>query len=749
MFNPNKIQRKLDLANISLVERSPIGESGRPLFSPAFRLIRHSISEVQQANEYLGAVKRPYKDDEIRWIWNEQAICQCDFRYWATRYGYIVDWSGNLVRFSPNLPQEMILDIFSEMEGKEIAILVMILKARQEGVTTLSELILLWISMFRPWNISLVASSRPDKSAEMSKKMEICYQNQPTWLVPSVETYKAGEYIGFDKQNSSIHIRHGAMMSGLGRGSTPTAFHLSEVAEFLNPDEAIDAALLRAAHDNPNLFGVLESTGAGKSGWWYDKWQFSVQNWPIHQSRLCPIFLPWYILRDLYPTSTWLKAHPIEPNWEIPDLVKSHAGRAKDYVCSGNNHIITKALGSNWEMPPEQMWFWWLTRKEYAAEKKLHLFYQELCADDKEAFQSSNSSIFDQELLFELHEKTPIPVGVYGISAPQAEIPVQFQPPERDIDRSRAYIDIKAAWNPIQPPHEYRLYPLLHRGPAPFDPYGKIIMYERPEDGEVYGIGTDTGYGVGEDRSVLEGIRKGSHSRPAGQVFEFACADMNSQNLWPINLALGTYYSTYVNGRRRQARQVIEGAANGENVYLELRKRGWNNFHNWVRTDRKQMIESKANRQLWYTTTWSRPLMMDMLLDAINSGWLKVNSPWLVDEMGDLEMVWEKQKIMAAAGKHDDRIMALGIVLYSLHFLETKHLDTWISRQAQEGRTPETFAKYSPGAQGNIKSDVSPDATSSYNYKVVNPYDWEDAELLEILRESGASILTSKPDGIQ
>ena len=119
---------------------------------------------------------------------------------------------------------------------------------------------------------------------------------------------------------------------------------------------------------------------------------------------------------------------------------------------------------------------------------------------------------------------------------------------------------------------------------------------------------------------------------------------------------------------------VIEGAANGETVYNELRKRGWRNFHNWVRYDRKRIIEANATRQVWMTTPWSRPLMMDMLLDALNNGWLDINSQWFIREMGTLEVDLEtqRQKIAASGGAHDDRIMALGMVLFSLHAMETE-----------------------------------------------------------------------------
>ena len=82
------------------------------------------------------------------------------------------------------------------------------------------------------------------------------------------------------------------------------------------------------------------------------------------------MFLPWYVGTDIYPTETWIRSHPIPEGHVFEDLTVAHAGRARDYVRSGQNPLIQKFLGANWEMPPAQMYFWEVTRDEYAADKK-------------------------------------------------------------------------------------------------------------------------------------------------------------------------------------------------------------------------------------------------------------------------------------------------------------------------------------------------------------------------------------------
>lgn len=741
MFHAVKIEVKLAISLAKLQKDHP------KLFPAGSRLVRHSIAAVQEANEQIaelidakGELIRPLTDEEQRWIMNERAICRADFVYWATRYAYIKDWTGDYILFAPNIAQKIVLDVLSGLEGRGVAMLLLVHKARQLGVTTLSELIMLWRTMFTPGANTLVSSSRPEKTPEMVSKMEVAYERLPFWMIPKIGTRNANK-IGFDAQKSFFHLRHGAMMSDMGRGDTITSFHLSEVSEYLNPAEAIDAALLRAAHDSPWLLGIMESTGKGKDNWWHRNWNYAIQYYPVGESRLCPVFLPWYIGTDLYPSQAWITAHPIKEDWVPEEKTVLHAKKATEYVQSGENVIVTRELGKNWVMPREQMWYWELERRRYEINKELHLFYQEMCATPEEGFQSPNSGVFDADLVYRLRDQTPMPYGVYGIRTSHGEIPQIHQVRDADIDwesiqagRNRVF-HVVADWAPGQPKHEYTLYPLLHRGAAPFSPHGKIIMYEPPRGEKIYGVGVDTGYGLGKDRSVIEVIRKGDQFEGDSQVCEFASPQMNSFQLWPFVLAIASLYSVPYSGKMRQAKVVIEGAANGENVYNEMKKRGWRMFHDWVRYNKKRIVEANANQQLWYTNTWSRPLMLDLLFDAITNGWIDINSPWFVDELGTLEVIEERQKIAAAVGEHDDRIMALGIALFSLHAMETKFNDRWRERVQYQKPDEHSYAKFVPDAQGRGPKPED-DALQSYVLNVMRPGDFH----YDMLRQPGATV---------
>lgn len=524
---------------------------------------------------------------------------------------------------------------------------------------------------------AVVGSSDPNKSPKIAQMMERGWAGMPWWLMPERTKDISGKLIEFGFQGSSVSILHGTAMSGMARGDTPTVAHLSEIPDYNNPEEDIDASLVRAMHETPWTFLVLESTAKGRHDYWHRTWLHSKENWPRGRARLRPIFLPWFVGTDLYPTETWLRMRPIPPDWSPADITIHHAERARAYVRS--EPTLQKYLGADWVMPLAQMWFWEVEYEEYKAKKATAKFLEEMPADDNEAFQSSNLSVFDVDIITDYRQACQPPepwgkengFGVFGIRADTSEIPARLQAGDREVNPNLPPINIKANWNPSQGAHHYTLVPLKWHGYPLDDGLAKIYIWEFPENGETFGLGVDTADGIGADRSVIEGLRAGTLDRNDAQVFEFASPYINSMDLWPFCMALGTLYSTVSkDGTRRQCRQAIECRNNGENCQLELRKHGWTNFHRWTRYDNKRL--TATNKLGWFTLQWSRDMLMDRMIKYLRDGWLDIRSPFFVDEMNDLERDEVRQKIKAEFGGNDDRWMALGIILISIHILEMR-----------------------------------------------------------------------------
>lgn len=646
-------------------------------------LKRHSLDYCRRAVSFLNDLlddegnldktKRPQGllPDEKSFVKNEIAMCRFDFLYFITRYAHIQFWEGNrMVLFEPNLAQKVMLSYWADSQERGLAIAVTAPKARQVGVTTLTEAAIAHrVQFFRNVN-AVVGSSDPDKSKLMAQKMEKIWDNEPWWMRPRATTYRAGTLIEFNHNNhdSAVSIQHGSQFTGIARGTTTDTIHLSECSDFLNPDELVDASLLHAFHEHSAGAGgflVLESTCKGRNNWWHRKWKTSKEKWP--RTLLRPVFLPWFLAPNLYPTEAELRRNPVPADWIPSETTVKHAERAHDYVQQWP--MLRKHLGQHWKMAKEQMWWWEIHYEEAKAEKKLADFFSETPADDIEAFQASGHSAFDAEIIIETRNRAGknTPVGVFAITGEACS--ERLYPDRRDIDFDMPRIPINArvlGGTSIR----FELLPLKFS--QELDPSGKIFIWKFPEEGREYNFGVDTSDGIGQDRSIIQGMRLSDPIDMKSmdeQILEFASPYINSRDLWPVCLALGTMYTTRVKGKLKQPRMVIECNGNGEIVQYELQKLGWWNFHPWMQYDNRRP-NRLPNKIGWFTNHRTRTMAVDTVVSALRDGWLIINSPWFVDEMQDFARNENVASLKADAGAHDDRIMAMAFCLTSTYINE-------------------------------------------------------------------------------
>lgn len=643
-----------------------------------FEFQRLTPTSAQQLTAALNAIidergqrTRDLTLEEQRLVINERALCKWDARYYWSRYYKIehVDGSG-MTLFEPNVAQQIILDTWAEREDAGLHIMQIHLKARQAGDTTLWQAAIAHRVQFHPDTRAVVGSSRPEKSTAMIDKALKAWGHVPWFLRPRMTRYKAGELIDFGVLNSSINIQHGAKVkAGAARGETPIVGHFSECCEYLNPSEDIDSAVLFAMHPSAKTLFGLESTAKGQENWWHYKWMQARDNWGVHPTLLQPVFLPWYVARDIYPTATWLAGSPIPADWKPSSRTERHAKKAAEYV--QGTPLLARYLGSSWTMPPEQQWYWEATRAEYQRMGELNKFYSELCADDVEAFQHEGTSVFDAELIMRYNDLCEGPKAVYGItSSVEGEIREELRPDVRQIHEKMKPLKVDAQREGGKT--TYTLVPLRTDGyPVQFNPTGKLLIWEMPQDGVEYGIGIDTAQGLGLDRSVCEVIRKATLTQVARQVAEFSSEWVSASDLFPYAHCLAKLYSRKdESGNPRQPKIIVETNNGGDACQLALRKAGWGNLHSWMRYDKKIIDGSKANFLGAVTTTWSRDLVLGHLIKALRDGLIDIDSKWFVTEMQTLVKDPDRAKIAATLGAHDDRFMAMGWIYLSMHILE-------------------------------------------------------------------------------
>lgn len=637
----------------------------------------YTRSQIDAAIAHLAAIYDPEKEkltrpltgDESRFITNERKLCQLDFRYWLTTYAWIVDFYKRPTRFIPNVAQTIILDLWATDELAGHAIWMQQLKARRLGVSTLSELNVQHRFQFHPYSACLIASADPSKTINMAGMIKFSLEQQPWWLLPTATKIKHGMPAEFGEIETTLSIESGNQFTGVGRGASPNVIHLSELCEYQDADDIISGGLMKAVIDTPNTFGILESTALGRGNWWHKQWEQNKRDWARGTARVRPVFLPWYVGTDLYPSAADRRKRPVPDAWIPSDRTIKYAEKARAYVTTNQLLFAYLAHGdASWTLPREQMYWHEIEYNTAKENGELHIFLSELPADDFEAFQTNAVSIIDPEIIIGYRERTRQPLGVYTIIGP--DIPPLMTAPVRQWDTSKPTITIPTRDFTPNYDVKYQLVPLTFAGYDALDEQLKLLIWEHPAYPFVYGVGVDCAEGVGQDNAVMEVLREATPEREPGQVAEWVSNTTTAFQLWPLILALGCYYSQPTHPQyndRRQCRLAIETWTNGAAAQHELQKRGWSNFHPmFVAGDSRVMkTAGNASRIGVMTNAPLRAAMQDMWMTSLKEESIDIPSPYLVEEIATLENV--NGKAQAVLGEHDDRWMAKGIVLYSLH----------------------------------------------------------------------------------
>jgi hypothetical protein len=624
--------------------------------------------------------------DEHLWMLNEQLMVMCDAEYALTRYCFVKNEEGVIQRFAFRMPQRILYSLIADLEDQEAAIEIMILKARQLGMSTLVELLIAHRIIFGYGVNAIMASADQTKTGLMAGMLFTCYDMLPFWLRPTATRRVESDrgMLVFGQNMTGVSFQHGTQTSGIARGTTPTIYHLSEVASFGNPEIQIEAALFKCVHPSPAVLGVLESTGEGDKGWWPDTWRYSKENWQYGRARLCPLFLPYYCGINMYPKPTWLRTRPVPHNWR-PNLdTRKHVAKSELFVRS--NQLLERYLieygqqdaARAWRMPLEQQW-WWEVNHEEAKSKGLEaIFLQEYCGDDEEALQRSSESVFGHETIEVLDSNRESTYELFGLTGQSIE--ADHEPPTDTINYQRERIVTTYA-SPVGGRYRWDLVPLRFDPPLresdPADADNKLIVFHHPQPGKSYSIGADTSGGQGDDSTVISVWDLGQRGGIDIQCAEFASSHVNHVEAWAFVLAIASYYGKFMSQgvtRWKEPYVSIEQiAAVGDTCQLQMRRMGYSTFHRMVRYDSKRISKARAPKMGWYTTGWSRPLLTTNFVHSTQNGWSQINSPWLIEEMKSFEAhvtSTGRRKLEHEDGAHDDRIFAAAMAIFCPHDLD-------------------------------------------------------------------------------
>lgn len=658
--------------------------------------------------------------DEVRFMQNEKFLSMCDAAYWMTRYYWIKNDRNELQRFSFRPAQKVYFDIISYLESRGLAIEVLINKARQLGMSTATEGLIAHRAMLSYGVNATIASFDQSKTLEMAKMLFLAYDMTPWWMRP-VDTRRVesdrGQFM-FGSQRSGVLFQHGNQASGISQGTTPTVYHLSEVAYYPDAQSLIEIGLFKAVHPSNKVLGVLESTADGDTGWWHDTYWYSKRKWP--KSRMVALFLPWFLGTDKYPNDTYLLKNPLPAKWRPETETYDMIARAELYVRS--SPALAKVLGDKWKLPREQAWWWenlFLEARDKGKEKD---HFQEYPTDDYESFQGSYESVFGRQVIEVVDNQRERGYDAYGIVGQSIED--KNEPLPEDIDYDKPRIPIRHVHPGKGEVYHWELVPL--RWKEDWEklsdireveiPNGMAMIFHHPEEGWEYSFGVDTSNGIGDEATVIAGSRLGKSDGDADtQVCEFRSNMVSHVEAYPYVMALAAYYSQYMpeTTRNRQALVTIEQIlAVGDTVYKDMLKMGWSRFFKFTRYDSrpKDMRKSNSRKTGWFTTGWSRPILTDNFVVAVQNGWYVVNSPWTIWEMAH----WETHSTAAGKEKkeHSSDSTDDGIFANAMAYLGPNDLRSLTERSKKRNRGP-----------GDVEALPDIDIAPYGNYLPTRPYE--------------------------
>lgn len=654
--------------------------------------VPHTIDEIEEFKEYVDSITsrdrtgrnlRIELNREItakrakdirRFIENEQAMCMFDSSYFEDRYAWVCDEKGDIFKFKNRKSQEVFDNVIADFDDKQVAIELLILKARQLGVTTKTALKFLHRMLFIPHTQAVMGSVNEGKSELITRIMETCISRTPWWLIPGRTTDRI-KLIGFTN-GSLLSVQSGNQATGIAQGWTPTCVHVSEIGDIPNPKKVLEEGLLRAVHASRKLFLVLEGTGNGSTGWQADKWRAAKEDWPQGKSELFPFFVNWPMAPDLYPEPDWLRKHPVPSGFKPIDATRKHVRKCELFI--RNTPYLDKVAGKNWRMPVEQQWYWEFKYSEAVKSHTQKIWMSQMPADDFEALVGANDLVFDSLVIDTAKEERKRGFQAYAITGDS--IDDGFEPDENEIDYSKERI--RVVWNSHRGQRfEWVMVPLL-----PFEDdderkaMDKVLIFEEPNDApsrtgdpEDYSIGIDTADGLGqedEERSALEITRSMSGDQPDVQVAELCSNRINAPQMVGFAACLAAWYGQNTKDPRGCKFAIEQRMRPGDDCQLQLKLMGFTFHHIDTRYDNKELKENKGHKQGWYSNAWSVPMLVNRFVDAINNGWYVPHSPFLIKELGSLERKVSKtgkSKMEHQSGKFDDRFRAAAQSYFTRH----------------------------------------------------------------------------------
>lgn len=302
-------------------------------------------------------------------------VRQMPHEEYCRRFLKILTKAKKLEPFVFNNAQREAMEMIEDQRRRLGYVRLIVLKARQIGISTLIESLIFREYSTRPGTNASIISYRNESAISMKDMFERYYNNLPAELKPELRrsNERALEYADWD---SKIKI-WSAKDDDIVVGDTMAYMHLTEAALWPNFNKTLDA-ILPSVPDVPGSIVCIETTARGFNEF-KEMWDKAVRK----EIDYLPLFLPWF--KD--------------------EKYAIHIGDELGKLDSEEQALVNKFALSDAQLRFRRKIF------KDVCRNNINTLHQEYPATPEEAFISTGSCYFDLQLCNNMIKKCPPPIA--------------------------------------------------------------------------------------------------------------------------------------------------------------------------------------------------------------------------------------------------------------------------------------------------------------------------------------------------
>lgn len=328
-----------------------------------------------------------------------------DFPFWTATLVYIHNKdAGKDVLFRLWYPQRILVSRFEEKRKAGLPIRLILLKARQWGGSTTTQLYMAWLQFFHKKGLnSLIIAHQGTASDEIKDMFDNMIKNYPVEFLHKMgDVYfenepklvgvgKSGSTHRVPQRNCKIKVGTAERPNGC-RGGAYSLVHLSEVGLWQKTDGKSPEDIVRSACSGilarPYTMIVMESTANGTGNFFHREYTAAAD--PEVESQYEALFIAWFQIEHY--------SLPFKSSEELRAFARKLWDNRNNAYTPSNREESGRYLWSLWEKGASLEAIHWYVY-ERAGKNDFAVMASEFPSDDTEAFVHSGTMVFDKYLV--------------------------------------------------------------------------------------------------------------------------------------------------------------------------------------------------------------------------------------------------------------------------------------------------------------------------------------------------------------